>query len=451
MKQLPKSAHLSKKFARLPPTARNLALKALLLVDGGQTIQQALQAVLESPAVQDAEQRNDREKTFSERNLCTELAYGCLRYEIRIAYILHQVLPKAEGLPHAMLHILAMAAYGLLFQKKIPDYACIHEAVQTVRTLYGQRLAAVANGCLRTVQRQGDAPLTQAFYTKNNEMADCLFYSLPQWVMTLWQKAYGEEAATLLAGRSLRRPWAALRVNARGENTAKLREAVQSAGQAVGQWGAAFAPGELPRQLLGKTLRQWEKDGKLSFQAAGSQLILEQLGVYAWDAPIWDACAGFGGKTTALLERGRNVTLATDTALHRLHSLPGQCRRLQLPTPHTILADAKRPPLKAWEGNILLDAPCSGLGVLARRPDLRRRPKENYTRIQRALLLRAAELIQPGFRIAYITCTLDPAENEAVIKAVLAANKNLRQEEEWQTSHTHPWLEGMYGAVLRCL
>lgn len=448
------SARSLGRMARLRPTARNLALKALLLLDTGLTVQQALARVLAAPQPGSPKDAGPQDLPPAERNLCSELAYGCLRHEIRIAFVLEQVLSRPRSLPRPMFLVLSLAVYGLLFQEKVPDHACVHQAVESVRTLYGTALSRVANACLRTVQRRRNEFSTYCFYKEkqNPVRADSLFFSLPEWIVRLWNTAYGTDAARRLLQRSLQRPWSALRINAARREARTLHAHFLAQGEPVGPWGVAFAPGSLPSHILQRDLRQWEESGDVSFQAAGSQTILDQLGLNRWQGPIWDACAGFGGKTAALLEWGQNVRLATDASLSRLRALPGQCRRLGLPAPAVALADARRPPLRHWEGNILLDVPCSGLGVLARRPDLRRRSHEaavELVRLQAAMLARAARLLQPGFCLAYITCTLNPAENEKNIEAALLTDTGLRLEQQWQTDHAHPWLEGMYGAVLR--
>ena len=101
---------------------------------------------------------------------------------------------------------------------------------------------------------------------------------------------------------------------------------------------------------------------------------------------------------------------------------------------------------------MIVDAPCSGLGVLARRPDIRRRPQQlafEHERLQQSILARLAVLLQPGRELAYITCTLRKQENEKQIEQVVSNTPGLQVIRQWQTPHEHPWLEGMFGAVLR--
>ena len=522
---------------KLPCNGRTAALRSLVLVDGGMSAQQALAAVLDAPvghrtahgpargpAHDPAHGSHKKSCTESfgsgqrlspqDRALCTELVYGCLRTELRLNFLLAMVLPRPEGLPRPMQILLALAVYGLLFQDRVPPHAVVYEAVEQVRVLFGQGLARVANGALRSLQRMGDDLAQPALYTAqpggkkhrhnaggaDSFLGKCIFYSIPLWIGELWRSAYGAEAALRLMQRSFERPWAALRINARhadatalyaalltpqaaecGTDTAKLPGAATESGSedarllydhsdfadkknvsgglpkgdapvAIGSWGLAFAPGTMPRAALGRDLREWLAQGALSWQSAGSQQALLALGLDRWHEPVWDACAGHGGKSVALMEWGVPLGLCTDRSFVRLRGLSAQCATLGLPVPPHCLADATLPPVHYWPGHILVDAPCSGLGVLARRPDIRRREPQHLAELevlQRAMLCKLAGMLQPGRELAYITCTLNPAENEHAVSQLLEKNSDLTVEQQWQTEHDHPWLEGMFGVVLR--
>lgn len=445
------------KIRKLAPTARHFALWSLMLVDSGMTAQQAIAAALGTASVTASSPVNT-EIPAVERNLCSELVYGYLRTEIRIAFVLSKVLPRPQSLPRPLLHILGLAVYGLLFQDRVPGHAAVFSAVEAAGAIYGQGLARVANGALRSVQRLADAPMHQDFYVSDGVALGSpenagLFYSLPPWIMGLWHKHYGQEAALQLALRSFDRPRSGLRVNALHSGAAALREALLACGgEAVGQWGVAFAPGGQPSAINGLSLQTLHAQGALSWQSAGSQLVLEELGLYGWQKPVWDVCAGFGGKTVALLERGLAVPLATDRSRTRLSGLPGQCDRLALGCPTVSLVDAANPPLSCWNGHMLVDAPCSGLGVLSRRPDIRRRPPQEaaeHQLIQHAILMRLVSVMCSGSQLAYITCTLRPQENEKQIERILHDVSGLLLVRQWQTPHDHPWLEGMFGALLQ--
>lgn len=436
--------------------ARDLAVRALTLMDAGLPVQAAVDSVLSASAL-----------APRERRLVAELVYGCARERIRCEAILGRLLRKPEGLPRPMLHCLAIAVHSLLFQSRIPAHAAISEAVRQVGRLYGQRLARVANGVLRSLQRLGDAPLDVAWYADPRDApglrawrAACRFWSLPGSIADLWRDAYGDEAALALMRRSFARPWTGIRINAQHPKGTALREALEASvaeaeRASLGPWGLAFAPGSLPEEALGEPLARLREQGLLDFQSAGSQAVLLELGLTQWQKPVWDACGGVGGKSLALLEAGVPVRLASDMSAKRLNLLLATLARRGAAQTAVTLADAARPPLRRWQGNILVDAPCSGLGVLARRPDIRfpgRRDAKAlraYAQTQQRILSELSVRLAQGCELAYLTCTLNPAENEAVVERMLAQDRGLELLRTWTTPLSHPWLEGMFGAVLR--
>ena len=132
---------LPTKIRKLSPNARHMALCALLMVDGGLSAQQALATALAHGACNTTEQGSPHTLPTMpaiERNLCSELVYGYLRTEIRIAFILSKVLARPQDLPRPLQYVLGLAVYGLLFQDRVPDHAAVFSAVETARTLYGQ-------------------------------------------------------------------------------------------------------------------------------------------------------------------------------------------------------------------------------------------------------------------------------------------------------------------------
>lgn len=416
---------------------RAAAIRALLAAVAGMTAQEAMD-------------RESRGLAIADRRLCADLLYGTLRTRLRIRASLAKFLKKPEKLPPPMLAALETAVYSLNFQDAIPAYAAVNETVKFVKKKFGQKLANLANGALRAVQAG------EKFCENDGDFGQkALYYSVPVPIAELWRKAYGEENALKLLARSFRRPFAGLRVNPRNPDCASLLAALEKAPGAlkICETAFGFGPGETPTLLLGRDLAYWRKAGAISRQACGSQLVLRELGINeSWgDAPIWDACAGVGGKTAAMLESGLNVVLATDTNARRLRILGDDCKRLGLPAPEIAMSDAcKR---RIWNGNILLDAPCSGLGTLARRPDLKLRFSAVNTdvliRMQARLLENLTRELKPERELAYITCTLNPAENEDQIASLCERRPDLELVRQWQTPHESSWLEGMYGARLR--
>lgn len=410
--------------------ARGLALKAFRALRQGKTSQEALDGALAGSSLPQAE-----------KNLASELFYGVCRNRIRLDYIANKFLAKPASLPAAMQDILNIALYSLLFQQKIPAYAAINSAVEQVSQSYG-KLSAVANGFLRNAQRRKDEIENPAWYENGTFAGQAIYYSIPLLVAELWQSAYGLENAMNLLQRSNKRPWSGLLPGPAASKDVLLQ--LEKACDARLDNGFCFAPGCLPENTL--ALRN---AGQVFSQAPASWHILHELGLDKWQEPVWDCCAGFGGKTLALLRAGVNVELCSDVSEKRLSALAKNCEKFGVRVPGIMQADAARAST-SWDGNIMLDVPCSGLGVLGRRPDIvaGREKFAELRKLQGSILAGMAAKLQPGRKLAYITCTLNPVENELAAREFLAENSNFSLCAEWQTPHEHLWLDGMYGVVL---
>lgn len=432
---------------RLRASVRAVVCRTMFAVDAGEPVQSALSRTLHDVPLEPAQRRQ-----------ATDLVYTLLRTEIRCEFVLRTLLKQYDKLPDLFQLLMKAAAAAMLFEKHAPVHAIVNETVNDVRTVYGRGLDRVANGVLRSLQRLGRGPLEQDFYRKAGDgPMDPVFrfYSMPRSIGRLLVRQYGEEEATALCARAMSRPCTGIRVNAAHGGWEKLQLQFLTSGAALlpgagaDVAGCLFVPGAV--SSVGEDrLLSLQEEGALSFQAAGSQCVLAELGLHREKRPVWDACAGFGGKTTALLESGCNVVLSTDVSWQRLHRLPGEIARLGLPAPAVALADASHPAVAAFDGCLVLDVPCSGLGVLARRPDLRRRKPDfaAYTALQEKILRAACQCAAPSSTIAYITCTVNKDENGTLVRTVCADTGCLEIEAEWSTPTASP-LEGMYGALLR--
>ncbi|MBD5641747.1 MAG: antitermination protein NusB [Desulfovibrio sp.] len=414
-----------------------LARQALAKICAGQHAQASLNEILEKTQV-------------LKRGAITELVYGVLRYDILLQACAKEVLPAPAKLPAGMRFLIQLALYALLFQSDSPAHAIINETVNLIKKEFGQKLGNVGNGALRNVLRNRETVLASVSEDSASR------FSLPGGLYQKWLDAYGKQAAENLAGRSLQRPYMCFRVNPLQAESDLLSYLLNLPGaSAVGSIGVAFAPGHVPDSIRGLPVTEYIQAGKLSRQAAGSIKILEELELFStWrDAEVWDACAGVGGKSCALLEGGVRVTVASDINLQRLRILAADSARLDLTTPALLAASAARPPLCRWSGNILADVPCSGTGVLARRPDIKLRwsgtRQAELVRLQRSILLSLAALLKPGAELCYITCAMNREENEDQIEWLLKTRPEFELIREWRTPFDHPWLEGMYGARLK--
>lgn len=405
---------MSARLHRLRPSARKVVLLTWEAVDRGVPLQAALSQVLQ-----------DMSLSGETRRQATDLAYWTFRGMLRCTFVLQTLFPRFDKFLSPVRRLLVIAAAALLFQERAPQYAIVNETVADIAQLAGKGVAGAANGGLRNLLRLGQAVHTQEFYRQSSDRDDYAAFlrlvSIPPGIGYLLRRELGEEAARRALRQSFERPVAALRVNiARTgwqDTMSLLRQAGgQSLPGKAGQRGLWFPDG-LPASV---SVQELIASGRVSSQSAGSQLVLAHL-EFPDEAPVWDVCAGFGGKTMALLEEGHAVTLATDISWRRLSHLSGECARLGLNVPHVLLADGTRPPLDSWPGHVLLDVPCSGLGVLGRRPDIKLREPDiaAYTRVQKELVQSLLQRMTRGRCLAYITCTLTCQENEQLLREAL--------------------------------
>lgn len=436
---------------QLPP-ARRLALDALAdCLDRGEDVQAALDASLARQQPAPAAPPDPRDAA-----LATGLVYGYLRLKLRLDYLLSTLLRNPDKLPRPMLRILGLAAFELLHLDKVPDYATLDWAVTAVKARSGQSLARVANGVLRSVQRLGQDAAAPDFYGRDRP-GDSVFlsryYAAPAWIVDLWLQAYGPETTRALLAASIAPAPLGLRFHLDGPDRAEALAAYRRLTSspdclAALSPGLALGPGADPVQLGGVDP---ETNPFASRQGLAGQEAMLRLGAAAWPRPVWDACCGRGGKSALLLALGPGPVLMSDPNLPRLRGLRQDFARLRLPAA-VFCARADAPaPLARPVPCVLLDAPCSGLGVLSRRPDIKHKREPRGLRglasLQSRLLDHALAALAPGGVLAYLTCTLNPAENEQQVEALLA-RAPVRLEQTWTTPPDSPLREFFFGALL---
>lgn len=438
--------------AKIKPDARSLAqacLESVLLQ--GAPVQYALDAAI-------------RESKTSARDvgLATELVYGYLRLKARHDHTVALHLSKPGKLPPGLRILLGHCAHALAELDRVPAYATVDWGVQTAKKRFGPGLGKLTNAVLRKIATIGADARTQEFHRvkgDNETRFLARYYSCPEWIVDLWRTSYGAETALhyLLAQASA--PPVGIRLNKTHSGYASMTAHMAAAEKVLVSSPPGYA---LSDSAALPDLAAQEKDGALSRQSLASLQALQALGLQEWEAPLWDACCGHGGKTCAILEEHGNDfdVWASDPDKGRLRGLARQLKRLGLPHIPLFLADASRPPVGGEPGSalsltrpktILIDAPCSGLGVLSRRPDAkwRRTPQDvaKLDALQSQILNAAVSLLPTGGRLVYVTCTLHPKENEQQIAALTEQHPSLRLEHEWCTQSDSPLYEFFFGAT----
>ena len=364
-----------------------------------------------------------------ERGLATELVYGVLRRRARLDRALDAVATHGLSVPDDVRNVLRVGAYQLLFLDRVPAYAAVDDAVETMKREHGARLGGLANALLRRVAERGEPPLPDPTRDPRAHLVDACGF--PVWMAELCLRELGAARAVALGTASGEVPPLALRANRLGGVT---RQALLDA-LAAERPGATLTPSPVaPDALLARGLDAPATTaafaaGAFAIEDVGAQVVAELCGAAPGER-VLDACAGLGGKTAHLAALSGNAAAidALDLSAAKLRQAEEQWARLGAQGITVRAADLTKdfPAGTAPYQRVLLDAPCSGLGVLRRHPEvLLRRTEADVTLLaatQRRMLDVVAPLVAAGGVLVYAVCTFDRAEGEDVVASFLAAH-----------------------------
>ncbi|GLG01070.1 ribosomal RNA small subunit methyltransferase B [Alicyclobacillus hesperidum subsp. aegles] len=368
-----------------------------------------------------------RELSDRDKALATEIAYGTVRRQLTIDHLLAPYVRRGlAAVEVAILTILRMSVYQLSWLSRLPAYAVTSDAVDMAKRV-NPRSASFVNAVLRSYLRDG-TDWESRIHVRRTDRDDIaqlsLLHSYPRWMVARLVAAYGRERAEAILAAGNRPGATAVRVN-------PLRASVESVASALTAQGV----GEIERgALYDGALRitgaidverlDLYRHGSLTVQDEGAMLIAPLLRPEP-GMRVLDMCAAPGGKTTQIAElmRDTGVIDAYDVYISKIQTIVEACSRLHLTSVRARLGDGRdisgNPPYDA----VLVDAPCSGLGVMRRRPDIRQRRTEAdvaaLTALQTDLLRHACRIVKPGGYVVYATCTLLPEENEQVVLGVV--------------------------------
>ncbi len=354
-----------------------------------------------------------------------ELVYGVLENRILLDYYLATLV--ASGLKKVKkqdLTILRMGVYQILAMDSVPDYAAINESVVLARKFCRGRDKFV-NGVLRNFQRRA-AELVQSLPDPAADPAKYLSvrYSAAGWLVDLWLSAYGFEKTEELLAASNGRPLLCLRTNVMKTNREELMKRLQEEGYEA-------EPGTLSERSIlvtgkGTGILDHElfRDGWFSVQDEASTLAADTVNPQPGNLVV-DVCAAPGGKTMAMAERLGNEgeVYAFDIYEHKLELIQKQAERLGTDIVKTRCQDGRfaLEELKGRADCVLADVPCSGLGVIRRKPEIKTKEDAelDFAELvmrQKEILEAAATYVKPGGTLVYSTCTVNPAENELQVE-----------------------------------
>ena len=349
-----------------------------------------------------------------DRNLTTEIVMGVLRWRSSLDHVIARFsFTPMRKLDVEVLTALRMGVYQKQFLTKIPTHAAVNETVELVKQAKKVSAAGLVNAVMRKVGRAG-SQLPSPVSRDSSYLS--VAYAHPRWLVERWVAFFSHDAAQKICEYDQRVPSAVLRLSSTEDESVLAEQGIQLAPGALIATARVVTAGDI-------TATPVFRDGKISIQDEGSQLIAALVGP---GRRILDCCAAPGGKTAALASRLPEAQIvAVELHPHRATLL----RRLApQKNVEVVTADALALPYGPDFDRVLADVPCSGTGTLARNPEIKwkLRPEDLLDlRLRQVAILGAAmRHVSPGGRLVYSTCSLEPEENEQVIAACLSLNSD---------------------------
>ena len=366
-----------------------------------------------------------------ERQQGNEIIQGILRRKMYLDFIIGEYSHVAVSDMEAKFkNILRLGIYELLFMDGTPDYAAINEAVELAKTSISNKSGDLANAILRKVQREVANLPKPAFEDRTQLVA--VTFSHPEWLVKRWVDRYGEREAFLLMQANNKRPNYFLRVNNLKTQTENFKLRMNKAGVEFVE--SEWLPGFFQVQTLSDVIKKgWFEKGLCQVQDIGAGFAPWIIDPQPGESII-DLCAAPGTKTIFLADMMTNkgTILSVDINAKRIERIAENAEACGADIVKIKRADAIEESFKLADA-VLLDAPCTGTGVLAKRADLRwkRTPEEleEITKIQWDLLDAAANMVSKNGRLVYSTCSIEPEENMDQINRFLKEYDNFVLED----------------------
>ncbi|MCA0983488.1 16S rRNA (cytosine(967)-C(5))-methyltransferase RsmB [Halobacillus yeomjeoni] len=357
--------------------------------------------------------------------LLTEIVYGTLQRRDLIDFYLEPFTAKQKKIKPWVRWLLYMSVYQMVFLERVPDHAIIHEAVEISKKKGHKGISSFTNGVLRNIQRKGIRDLDEI---KDPIQRLAVETSHPKWLVERWVSQYGKDVTEDMCRANMHHLPMSVRVQplrlTRDEAMEQLREDGYKVEESIfSKQGFIVSQGN----ILNHPLFQ---EGKLTVQDQSSMLVAEMMDLEK-GMTVLDACSAPGGKTTHIAEKleDEGTVIAYDLHEKKAKLVNEKAEQLQLTTIKASQADSRKLDERHESDTfdrILLDAPCSGLGVLRGKPDIKYHKKKedifSLRKIQDDLLEKVSPLLKEGGKLVYSTCTVDRHENEEAVQHFLKAH-----------------------------
>jgi 16S rRNA (cytosine967-C5)-methyltransferase len=356
-----------------------------------------------------------------------ELVNGVIRWKEKLDYVLvgfyHGDYMK---LLNIIKNALRVGLYQIMFLDKIPVHAAINESVEYIKKIQGERTANIANGVLRNIDRNVD---NIRFPDKETDPIYhySVVYSHPRWMVRRWEQRFSRAELEELLYINNKRPYVPIRVNTLLTNAADVIKVLVEHGLTY------FISEYLPETIIVKNPKMdigslpIFKDGLVTIQDPSASMAAKLTNAKAGDFII-DTCAAPGGKSFYMAEMTGDdcKIISLDKYESKLRLIDENAERLKLKSIKTMVGDAESVTFSEKADIVLCDVPCSGLGTLSKKPDIKwkRDIDDIYilSGVQKRILQHASELVKPGGALVYSTCTIEPDENREIIDRFLKKN-----------------------------
>lgn len=369
----------------------------------------------------------NRDLSDQDRGLLTELVYGVIQNKLLLDYQLEPFIRNPKKVENWVTQLLRLSLYQMTQLDKVPTHAIVNEAVRIAKHRGHKGISGFVNGVLRSIDRQG--------VRSPEEISDpvthlSIKYSYPKWIIELLIEEVGKEETEKIAQSLSTRAKVSLRVNTTLKPMEQVIEQLSQEGYKVRE--SKVARDGLVCENGLPVNSDLFKNGTITVQDESSMLVAEATQVSGSDR-ILDACAAPGGKTTHMatyLNAAEGSIVALDLSKSKLKKVDENAERLGVSTKIETMALDARKSGEVFDAQsfdkILVDAPCSGLGLMRRKPDIRYQKtlEDIYSlqKVQLDILNNVAPLLKKGGRLLYSTCTITLKENNEVIAAFLKEN-----------------------------
>jgi len=380
-------------------------------------------------------QKENLEK--KDTNMLTELVYGVMQRKKALDFQLQPFLKKQKKLENWIVQLLRISLYQLEYLDRIPDYAVINEAVDYAKRRGHKGVSGLVNGVLRNILRSE----LRTFDTIDSFLKRIATqYSLPEWLVEKWITDYGKEKTIKISKTLNERAKVGLRVNSHLISKENAMSQLVKEGFDIRE--SKLSPVGLISESGLPTTSELFQEGKITIQDETSMLVAPAMQIEPHHK-VLDACAAPGGKTTHIasyLNENLGEVTALDIHQHKIKLIEENAERQKVSEKiNAQQMDAKEAFEKFGKekfDRVLVDAPCSGLGLLRRKPDIRytKTPEDikRLTKVQMEILNSAGKTVKSGGQLVYSTCTILKDENDFIVQKFIDNNPEFKAKQVYE-------------------